>query len=57
MDVISFPGFSLLQFLVTYSTQIQAVRGGEDLGTRLVHMSTRDSLPFILLLSDKDWPL
>ena len=56
MDVISFPGFPLLQFLVTCSMQIQAVGGGEGLGTRLVCMCTRGSLAFISLLSDKDWP-
>ena len=50
MDVISFPGFPLLQF----SMQIQAVGGGEGLGTRLVHICTRDSLAFISLLSN--WP-
>ena len=56
MDVISFPGFLHLQFLVACSMQIQAVGGRKDLGTRLVHMCTRGSLAFISLLSDKHWP-
>ena len=56
MDVISFPVFPLLQFLVACSMQIQAVRGGEGLGARLVHMCTHGSLAFISLFSDEDWP-
>ena len=56
MDVISFPGYPLLQFLVACSMQIQAVGGREGLRTRLVLMCTRGSLTFISLLSDKDWP-
>ena len=51
MDVFSFPGIPLLQFLITCSMQIQAVGGGEGLGTRLVYICTCDSLAFISLLS------
>ena len=47
MDVILFPGFPLLQFLVACSMHIQVVGGGEGLGTRLVHICTCDSLAFM----------